>query len=361
MVRPSGASTGFATGPGIRRAFTLVELLAVVAVIGLLVAILLPAINSVREAARRAECSSNLKQVGTALIAFQASHGSFPFGLESKPDPLKSTTPHHFFRWSALAHITPYLEQEIVHELINFEEPMYRDNKLNPSIATAVATQVSAFLCPSDRRPSAVSDNGSVQYGFTNYVVCAGSGADGGTPFETDGVFYVNSRTRYRDMPDGSGHTVLASESTIGTGRESMGIGDRDLVNYQGDYATPLLIGNTAVLTEARCAAPQGWNITNRRGFLWASGEYRCALYNHYRRPNDLMIDCIGSRAWPAEDVETRFSTYGWRAARSRHAGGVNVLMADASVHFVDDTVDLNVWRAVSTREEGETARLLVD
>ncbi|MFO0949185.1 MAG: hypothetical protein U1D30_25290 [Planctomycetota bacterium] len=86
-----------------------------------------------------------------------------------------------------------------------------------------------------------------------------------------------------------------------------MTLADRDLVNPQTDYATPLLVGTTATLTEARCRSPQGWNISNRRGFFWASGEYRCSLYNHYLSPNDSKIDCIGSRAFPSEDIKTRF------------------------------------------------------
>ncbi|MFO0949184.1 MAG: DUF1559 domain-containing protein [Planctomycetota bacterium] len=142
-----------------------------------------------------------------------ATFGHFPVGADSKPDPLVATTPHNFYRWSALAHITPYLGEERAHDLIDFNTPMYRNTRLNPEVSTAVATRLSIFLCPSDIEPFPVSDNGGTNYGLTNYVICAGTGNGGGTPFETDGIFYVNSRTRIKDIIDGTSHTVLVSES----------------------------------------------------------------------------------------------------------------------------------------------------
>jgi prepilin-type N-terminal cleavage/methylation domain-containing protein/prepilin-type processing-associated H-X9-DG protein len=341
-----------------RAGFTLVELLVVLAIVGLLVALLLPALQIVRESARRMTCAAKLRDLGVAMNAFYASHGHFPSGSESKPDPRQPNTPHNFFRWSALAHLTPYLEEKAAHDLINFETPMYRNNALNPEVVTAVAYRLSSFLCPSDLPTLLVSDTGGISYGPTNYVVSAGSGVGGGTPFNTDGVFFVNSQITTRDIYDGTGNTIIASESTLGSGKEVMTLSDRARVDAQTDYATPLLFGSSAILTEARCAAPQGWNITNRRGFFWASGEYRCSLYNHYRKPNDLLIDCIGSRASTAEPVETRFSAFGWRAARSRHPGGVNALFADGSVQFIDEKIDLSLWRASGTREGRETERL---
>jgi prepilin-type processing-associated H-X9-DG protein len=330
----------------------------VIAIISLLAAMLLPALQMVREATRRMSCASRLRDIGIAMTAFHATHGHYPVGAESKPDPLQPNTPHTFYRWSALAYLTPFLEEKAAHDLINFDTPMYRDNKLNPEVTTAVANRLATYLCPSDTPVPMIADNGGTSYGPTNYVVCAGSGMNGGTPFNTDGVFFVNSRSRTKDIYDGTANTIIASESTLGSGKEVMTLSDRSKVDHRTDYATPLLFGPTAVLTESRCNSPQGWNITNRRGFFWASGEYRCALYNHYLKPNDKTIDCIGSRASAAEAIETRFSAYGWRGARSRHPGGVNALFADGSVHFIDENIDLVVWRASSTREGKETERI---
>lgn len=334
--------------------FTLVELLVVMAIIAVLVAILLPVLQAGREASQLTQCKTRLRNVGVALLSYQTTNRRFPPGADSKADPIQASTPHNFFRWSALAHLTPYLEEQSAHDLIDFDAPMYRDNKLNPAVVTAVATRLESYLCPSDRQTLSISDNGAIRYGPTNYVICSGSGINGGTPYDTDGVFYVNSATSIDDIRDGTGYTILASESTLGTGKESMGVADRISVNAQTDYATPLLFGTSAILTEDRCRSPQGWNISNRRGFFWASGEYRCAMYNHHRMPNDPMIDCIGSRAMPSEDIRTRFSAFGWRAARSQHSGGVNILLADGSVHFIDQSIDPYVWRAASTCDESE-------
>lgn len=343
-----------------REGFTLIELLVVVAVIGVLVAILLPAVQSAREAARRMQCSSNLRDLGIAMNNFYSSNGHFPAGSEAKPAPQFPNNPHTFYRWSALARLTPFLEQQEAHDLLDFDLPMYRMAQgqglgLTPQITTSVATRLANFLCPSDIDAPALSDDGSTRYGLTNYAVCTGSGMGGGTPFETDGVYFVNSRIRFADIVDGSSHTVVASESTLGQGKERLQVAQQ--VQPQTDYASPLLFGN-ATLTETSCRAAFIWNNTNRRGFFWASGEYRCALYNHHRMPNDRIIDCIGSRSNTGEDVKTMFASFGWRAARSRHPGGVHALMGDGSVHFVGNGIDPLVWRAAATRAGGEPALL---
>jgi hypothetical protein len=104
-------------------------------------------------------------------------------------------------------------------------------------------------------------------------------------------------------------------------------------------------------LTEASCGQTALWNFTNPRGFAWANGEYRSALYNHYQAPNSREIDCIASRI--SGDVSIVHAAYGWRAARSLHAGVVTVLMADSSVHFIDESIDPVTWRSLAMRSDG--------
>jgi prepilin-type N-terminal cleavage/methylation domain-containing protein/prepilin-type processing-associated H-X9-DG protein len=343
--------------------FTLIELLVVIAVIGVLTAILLPAVQSAREAARRTQCVTRMRDLGIALNSFYASHGHFPVGAEAKASTTFPNNPHVFYRWSTLAHLTPYLEQSEAHNLINFNLPMYRMAQgqgigLTPEVATAVSTRLANFLCPSDLDAPSLSDDGTTRYGPTNYVVCTGSGINGGTPFETNGVFYINSRIRIADIFDGTSHTVFISESTLGQGREKLQGSSN--VRPQTDYASPLLFGDSS-LTENGCRSAFIWNNTNRRGFFWASGEYRCTLYNHYLLPNDPKIDCIGSRSNTSEDVKTMFAAFGWRAARSRHPGGVHVVMGDGSAGFVGNGIDASVWKAASTRAGGETESLSGD
>ena len=109
---------------------------------------------------------------------------------------------------------------------------------------------------------------------------------------------------------------------------------------------------NAVPLTEAACQNATIWNFTDRRGFSWANGEYRCTLYNHYWGPNTREVDCVS--ALVIGDVKVRYAAYGWRAARSNHPGGVNGLLADGSVGFYSDSIDLRVWQALATRAGNE-------
>jgi prepilin-type processing-associated H-X9-DG protein len=193
------------------------------------------------------------------------------------------------------------------------------------------------FLCPSDR-----GEPVSAGFGPTNYATCTGSGADGGSPFETDGLFFVNSKVRLSDVKDGISKTVAASESLLGDGSERLS--DRRQVDPRTVYA----FANAAPLNETACRQSRLWNFTNRRGFSWANGEYRCTLYNHYLIPNSPQTDCIS--ALILGDVSRRNVSFGWRTARSNHVGGVNVLLADGSVRFLPDDVDPEIWQALSTR-----------
>jgi prepilin-type N-terminal cleavage/methylation domain-containing protein/prepilin-type processing-associated H-X9-DG protein len=325
-----------------RRGFTIVELLVVIAIIGILLALLMPAVQMARETGRRLNCGSHLRQLGTAAQNFYSARGHFPTGAESRQYPGVPGNPHTFYRWSALAHLTPYLEQTAAHHALNLELPLYGPNLLvTPENAVGVSLVIPLFLCPSDRG-EAVGEG----FGPTNYAACAGTGIGGGSPLDADGVFYVNSETRTADIVDGTSHTTMMSESTLGDGPESTS--DATLVNVDTAYKFSMI----APVTDALCASAKRWNVTNRRGFAWASGELRCALYNHYYPPNHAGFDCIGVRLSGGPDVV--YTPYGWRAARSRHPGGVNVLFADGSVRFARNEIDLAVWSAAATRRGRE-------
>jgi prepilin-type N-terminal cleavage/methylation domain-containing protein/prepilin-type processing-associated H-X9-DG protein len=332
-----------------RRGFTLVELLIVVAIIGLLLALLMPAVQMAREAGRRISCTSNLRQLGTASHSFYESRGHFPTGAEAKRYStminnvlIETANPFTFYRWSSLAHLTPYLEQTVAYNTLNLKLPLYGPNLLvMPENVAGAKLIVPLFLCPSDR-----SEVVSEGFGPTNYAACAGSGAGGGSPLDADGIFYVNSATRTSDILDGTSHTAFMSESTLGDGPES----STDATQMEMDTAYKFV--QSAPLDETKCATAKRYNVSNRRGFAWASGELRCALYNHYYPPNYAGFDCIGVRMDGGLDVV--YTPYGWRAARSRHPGGVNVLFADGSVRFARNEVDMAVWTAASTRRGRE-------
>lgn len=351
------AAAGDAHRPprAMRRGLTMLELLVVVAIIGILLALLLPAIQFAREAARRTRCLNNLKQLGTALHNHEAALKRFPAGAVSQPYPPAPSHPHTFYRWSALAALLPYLEQQSVLDSLDLSLPMYMPGPgfpISEPNRAGIGQMLPVFLCPSDMgRP--VKDG----MGPTNYVACAGSGIDGGTPFQTDGIFYANSATRFADIVDGTSHTVAFSESLLGadTRRDASGA----LVGHSPErsYKFVLTFFGSPELSDLKCEGSLNFNTrasgNEPRGFAWASGEYRSALYNHYYPPNAASYDCITSVTMdptppPAKPI--LYSAYGWRAARSLHPGGVNVLLADGSARFIEDTIDHGVWSELSTR-----------
>lgn len=337
-----------------RRAFTLVELLVVIAIIGLLVALLLPAIQSAREAARRTQCVNNLKQLGIALNNHVSAREVFPPAAVSKPYPGYPNHPQSFYRWSALAHLLPYMEAESLHALLDLSYPLYMPTAgypISEPNKLGISKVLPEFLCLSDQGEP-VRD----QMGPTNYVVCSGSGAGGGTPFKTDGIFFVNSATRFANITDGSSNTIAVSESLLGVDTQRAG-GVFVNQNPERNYKFVLSFAGPPDLTDFRCNGSMSFNSTaatgnDPRGFAWCSGEYRCATYNHYHGPNSPHYDCISSVTTDPSPVgrPVLYSAYGWRAARSLHPGGVNVVFADGSTRFMNEDIDLKLWQALSTR-----------
>jgi len=340
-----------ATGVSVMRrtGVTLVEILVVVAVLALLVGLLIPTVQMARESGRRTACVNNLRQFGLALGNHEAARGGSPVGSESRSFPAyRRVTPQHC-RWSALAHLAPYFEERALLDGLDRSVPLYidlRPDAIAPQNKPIVRQTVPLFLCPADRMTAV-----SPLFGPTNYAGCTGSGADGGTPFDTDGLFGINSRTRLKDVTDGLSKTVAFSESPLGdgpaAGRTPAGIDA--LTGYGFVFATPL--------SEAACSRPFYYNFTDLRGFSWANGEYRTTLYNHARRPDSEALDCLAA-LMTTTDVARMYAGYGWRAARSRHRGGVTVGMADGSVRFVANEVDADVWTAAATIAAGDASTL---
>jgi prepilin-type N-terminal cleavage/methylation domain-containing protein/prepilin-type processing-associated H-X9-DG protein len=321
-------------------AFTLVELLIVIAIIGALVALLLPAIQSSRGAAARAMCANNLRQGGLATQNYVSARGRFPNGTVAKEFPAQPFTPWTFYRWSALAQLLPYMENSAAYGALDLSVPLYGANLLvRPENVEAVKTFVPEFLCPSDINRAVSPD-----FGPTNYAMNAGSGIGGGTTRATDGVFFMNSQVAPAKISDGLSKTALASESRLG--QPQTGSFHDPQLEYKFAFGSPL--------SDTVCKAANQWNMSDPRGFAWVNGEFRCGLYNHYYGPNSATPDCMGVQL--GGGVQLQFTPYGWRTARSAHPGGVNVIFADGSLQFIGDAVDLDVWRAVSTIAGNEAA-----
>jgi prepilin-type N-terminal cleavage/methylation domain-containing protein len=307
--------------------FTLVELLVVIAIIGVLVALLLPAVQSAREAARRTTCINNLRQLGVALQNHHDTKGSFPAG---RGDPQPKV-------FSALAYLLPFVEQVSLDQIIDYNDaptafsifngPSYDGVKNYP----AAITPVPMFLCPSDSTAGRVDGS---EYAATNYAACAGSGrVDYGTLTDADGVFYLASKVRIKDITDGTTHTAAFSERTLGPGGTETGTaGSEDRTRLVRE------LPGAADTPPEECNQSSGnWNT--ERGAKWILGNYGNTLYNHLYPPNPVECDCMNQR-----------QQKGTMAARSRHPGAVGVLRCDGSVDFEHDSVDPIVWQAAATR-----------
>jgi hypothetical protein len=201
----------------------------------------------------------------------------------------------------------------------------------------AVRAVIHEFLCPSDR-----GERVSAAFGPTNYAACAGSGGGGGTPFDADGAFFINSATALKDFADGASHTALAGESLLGETPPPL--------TPRSDADPRLVYGfaPAAPLTAASCGATALWNLSDPPSYSWANGEFRSALYNHWTTPNSRDFDCVSAKL--LGPLAERYAAYGWRTSRSNHPGGVHVATADGAVDFVVDAIDLPAWQALATR-----------
>src|SRR5215210_777713 len=174
-----------------RGGFTLIELLVVIAIIAILIGLLLPAVQKVREAASRLKCQNNLKQIGLALHNYEGANGKLP-PLYPGTAP-GSTAFNYKYTWSVLAQLNPYLEQTAIYNSMDLTQPMYdATNQITSQNRFAVVQKVPIFLCPSDRGLPVSSAYGVTDMGPTNYVASHGTGLSGGaygSPIAADGVF----------------------------------------------------------------------------------------------------------------------------------------------------------------------------
>ena len=187
----------------------------VIAIIGVLIGLLLPAVQMAREAARRTDCSNRLRQIGLALHNYEGAKQRFPSAYEYKVTSAYPGIPQHFYRWSALAMLTPYLEQSNVYNRLNLSVPLHmigHTPPIHPDNLPWVAIDVPSFLCPSDSLRSPTDG-----WGGSNYVANWGTGRDEGRNLSADGVFHIDSRRRIAEIRDGLSNTAAFSESLLGT------------------------------------------------------------------------------------------------------------------------------------------------
>jgi prepilin-type N-terminal cleavage/methylation domain-containing protein/prepilin-type processing-associated H-X9-DG protein len=321
-----------------RTGFTLVELLVVIAIIGILVSLLLPAVQAAREAARRMECSNHLHQLGIALHNYLDTHRErFPMNRTGKTAQ----------NWSALSMISPYVEQANLYDRLDFSGYPYTttigtgvtyDAGPNQAIAKIV---VKVFLCPSDPG-GVISPDGLAP---TNYLFNVGSGLvnSGSISVNTttgqgsDGVAFQASSIRLADVIDGTSNTVAIGESTKGLGT--------DLAPFQNVKKQHIRSSSFFPSCNAT-AANNVWY--GDRCDKWVSGSYPYAAMTFFYPPNSQRADCLSGNA-----------TQALMGPRSYHPGGAQSLFCDGHVSFLADTLDANVIRALASRASGEVVESL--
>lgn len=336
----------FSRKPELRRparpGFSLVELLVVITIISILISLLLPAVQSAREAARRMSCANNLKQIGLALHNYHSHYNCFP-GLGTSS----------LASFSVQAKLLPFVEQTNLQDLIDFTQPLYlgasHNQTLNPAQAAAARTRLSLFRCSSDPGEDSFEDKPGEVIAGGNYVVCGGSGA--GTNYDlrypTDGLFYYGSACGFRDIADGSSHTVVFSESILGlrsdvTKPDAVPTGFDRLTGFSGHVPNSDAPGlHGLVDPDLASLAPRCQLWFGNRCFGWIVGKPMATTFITYMLPND-----------PTPDLHSM--GIGFYAARSFHPGGVNATLGDGSVRFISDRVELDVWRALGTCAGGE-------
>jgi len=313
----------------LRRGFTLVELLVVIAIIGVLVALLLPAVQAAREAARRTRCKNNLKQLGLALHNYEGSHRCFPPGVIWNSTTVTFTTPRLNFHCL----LFPYIEQNNVYgiiDLTNFTGSTGGAWFTTTANIPATTAPMPHLRCPTDNaKRQYVQPTVQILYYRSNYFgVWHGFQTTDVLPASYDrsptgskAFFGANVPIRIADITDGTSNTVAIAE------------------------------------------ALGGMSETDARGFIWGDQAAFQFLFAELA-PNSKLPDRCPNANQGCRSVANGDPFRPWTAAatgaetcasRSLHAGGVHVLLADGSVRFVSDNINLSTWRSLLTIGSGET------
>jgi len=334
ISRTRGMSRPACGRPGL----TLIELLVVIGIVGLLVGLLLPAVQSTREAARRARCTAHLTQMIRATHLFATQHDGFPPAASLGAFGAGGRRGRDRPRYSTHSLLLPYLEQSNLFATINFDLPVATPEDLSRhGQGTAAAQALEVFLCPSDPRAGASSPMAATSYracvGIRQYRLHRGAWQ----PTDPGAFAYDPRPLRLAAFLDGMSQTLAFSEKPIGSGAGGRFSPFRDWVRRTRTLAT-------AEEWVGLCSSIRDSAVDARTdaGGTWMLSGTPFTLFLASAPPNTPVPDC-GSE-----------SDEGVFAARSYHPGGVNAAMADGSVRWFASGTDAAVWRALGTRQGGE-------
>jgi len=358
-------------------------LLVVIAIIAVLISLLLPAVQSAREAARRAQCTNNLKQLGLAVANYESAVGAYPQCYPQRAiwDPTNqcgTAGNSGWGNWSVQALILPYFEQGPVYNNINFMISA-SDNCDNATQATAIGTRVSSFLCPSSTLPTGtmygclnVQPFSSIRFPGNNYFASVGASVCPWNDANPPGMFQImglnGTSIGVRDVTDGTSNTVAFSEWKMGDFDPNR-ISIQDAINILqntvgtfGSWSSSQLSSMpaagmpafTTFLQTCQGKAPtstQGdsWKTNkSNMGRDWQMGMFAHSLGNTLLPPNPSYYNC-NMEAWGGD-----FDAPGLYSPSSYHPGGANVAFADGSVRFIKSSASWPTMWALGSRAGGE-------